>query len=81
MAALVQYSLSILVPTKYTMPWGAILLVTVFGLTEFMLESLTTSHMYSWIYYLLNYAYASIFMLTHRKLHISYWASFIILVL
>lgn len=81
MAALVQYAMSILVPTKYTVPWGAIVLVTVFGLTEFMLEALTTAHKYTWIYYLLNYAYASIFMLTHRKMHISYWASFIILVL
>ncbi len=80
-AALVQYALSTLIPTKYTVAWGAILLVTVFGLTEFLLEVLTTAHMYSWLYYVFTYVYAAIFILTKRSFHVSYWASLIILIL
>lgn len=80
-AALVQYALSTLVPTKFTFAWGAIVLVSVFGLTEFLLESLTTAHMYTWLYYIFTYVYAAIFMLTKRSFHVSYWASLIVLIL
>lgn len=80
-ATLVQYGMSLLFPAKYTVPWGGVFLVTVFGLTEFLLESLTTPHLYTWIYYLFTYAYAMVFYLSGRGFHISYWASVIIMVL
>lgn len=80
-AALVQRALTILIPTKYSVPWGAILLVTVFGLIEFALEFGTTTHMYSWLYYLLTFAYAAVYELTGRSFHLTFWACVIIMVL
>ncbi|MDE6293532.1 MAG: hypothetical protein K2L88_02785 [Clostridiales bacterium] len=80
-AALVQRALSILIPTRYSVPWGAILLVTVFGLVEFALEFGTTSHLYPWLYYILTYVYALIYELTDRSFHLTYWACIIIMVL
>ncbi|MCH5160720.1 MAG: hypothetical protein J1G04_01700 [Clostridiales bacterium] len=78
-ALLVQYACSMLFPAKYTVPWGAIFLVTVFGLIELIFELFTTNHLYPWLYYLYTYAYAAIFMLTKRSFHISYWASALIM--
>ena len=78
-ALLVQYACSMLFPAKYTVPWGAIFLVTVFGLLELVFELFTTNHVYPWIYYLYTYAYAAIFMLTKRSFHLSYWASALIM--
>lgn len=80
-AALVQRALTILIPTKYSVPWGAILLVTVFGLIEFALEFGTTPHMYPWLYYLLTFAYAAVYELTGRSFHLTFWACVIIMVL
>lgn len=80
-AALVQRALSALFPTKYSVPWGAIFLVTVFGLVEFALEAWTTTHLYPWMYYILTYAYALVYELTGRSYHLTYWASIIIMVL
>lgn len=80
-AALVQRALDILIPTRYSVPWGAILLVTVFGLFEFALEAGTTSHLYPWLYYILTYVYALIYELTDRSFHLTYWACIIIMVL
>lgn len=80
-AALVQRALTILLPTKYSVAWGAILLVTVFGLIEFVLEFSTTTHLYSWLYYILTYVYAVVYELTDRSFHLTYWACIIIMVL
>ncbi len=80
-AALFQYAMSILFPAKYTVAWGAIFLVTVYGLLEFIFEYATTIHEYPLYYYLMTYAYAAVYVLTGRSFHISYWASVIILVL
>lgn len=80
-AALVQYAMSILFPAKYTVPWGAIFLVTVYGLLEFIFEYATTDHIYSIYYYFMTYAYAAIYVLTGRSFHVSYWASVIVMVL
>ena len=80
-AELVQRALSVLIPTRYSIPWGAILLVTVFGLTEFALEFGTTVHLYSWLYYILTYVYAIVYELTKRSFHLTYWACIIIMVL
>lgn len=80
-AALVQRALSIILPAKYDVPWGAIFLVTVFGLLELIFEAGTTNHLYPWLYYFLTYAYAAIFVLTRHSFHLTYWASIIILVL
>ncbi|MDE5562275.1 MAG: hypothetical protein K2J01_01860 [Clostridiales bacterium] len=80
-AALVQRALTVLLPTKYSVPWGAIFLVTVFGLIEFALEAWTTTHLYPWLYYILTYAYALVYELTNRSFHLTYWACIIILVL
>lgn len=80
-AALTQRALSVLLPMRYSLPWGGILLVTVFGLTEFVLEFATTAHVYCWIYYILTYVYAIVFELTGRRFHLTYWACIIIMVL
>lgn len=80
-ATLVQKALTILIPTRYSVPWGAILLVTVFGLTEFALEFGTTAHMYTWLYYILTYVYAAVYELTDRSFHLTYWTCIIIMVL
>ncbi|MCH5155630.1 MAG: hypothetical protein J1F69_03400 [Clostridiales bacterium] len=80
-AALVQRALDILLPTRYSVPWGAILLVTVFGLMEFALEIGTTTHMYPWLYYILTYVYAAVYELTGRSFHLTFWACIIIMVL
>lgn len=81
MATLVQHALSTLIPTKYTVPWGAITLVTVFGLTELVLELFSTPHLYAWLYYLYTYVYAAVLTLSQRRFHLSYWASVIVMVL
>ncbi len=78
-AMLVQYAMSMLFPAKYTIPWGAVFLVTLFGLPELVLELFATTHVYPWIYYLYTYAYAAIFVLTQRSFHISYWSAAIIM--
>ncbi len=80
-AALVQYALSMLFPAKYTVPWGAIFLVTVFGLTEFLFEYTTTSHLFPSYYYFMTYAYAAIYILTGRSFHVSFWASVAVMIL
>ena len=80
-AALVQYGLSTILPAKYTVPWGSIFLVTVFGLIEFVFEQFTTTHIYCGYYYLFTYAYAIIFTLSARRFHVSYWASVAIMIL
>lgn len=80
-AALVQRALTILLPTKYSVPWGAIFLVTVFGLAEFAFEFGTTTHLYPWLYYILTYAYAVVYELTDRSFHLTYWTCIIIMVL
>ena len=80
-AALVQRALDILIPAKYSLPWGAVFLVTVFGLMEFALEIGTTTHMYPWLYYILTYVYAAVYELTGRSFHLTYWACIIIMVL
>lgn len=80
-AALVQYALSMLFPAKHTMPWGAIFLVTVYGLLELLFEYTTTDHLYPLYYYFMTYAYAAIYILTGRSFHVSFWASVIVMVL
>ena len=80
-AVLVQRALTVLLPTKHSVPWGAIFLVTVFGLIETTLEILTTTHLYPWMYYLFDYVYAAIFVLSEYRFHTTYWASFIVMVL
>ncbi|MCH5153635.1 MAG: hypothetical protein J1F71_00340 [Clostridiales bacterium] len=80
-AALIQRALDILLPTRYSVPWGAIALVTVFGLIEFLLEATTTTHLYPWLYYILTYVFAAVYELTGRSFHLTYWACIIILVL
>ncbi len=80
-AALVQTALSTLLPAKHTVPWGAIALVTVFGLLEFTLELFATTHMYPWLYYAFTYVYAAIYVLTGRSFHLSFWASVLLMVL
>ena len=80
-AALVQRALDILIPTRYSIPWGAILLVTVFGLVEFALEACTTPHLYPWLYYILTYLYAAVYELTGRSFHLTFWTCIIIMVL
>lgn len=80
-AVLVQHALDILIPTKYSIPWGAIFLVTVFGLIELLLEATTTVHMYPWLYYILTFVYALVYELTDRSFHLTYWACIIIMVL
>ncbi|MCM1367541.1 MAG: hypothetical protein NC184_01845 [Roseburia sp.] len=80
-AVLLQHAMSTLFPSKYTVPWGAVALVTVFGLVELIFELYTTSHLYPWLYYLYTFVYGAIFTLTERRFHISYWASVIVMVL
>ena len=80
-AELVQRAVSILLPAKYTVPWGAIFLVTVYGLLELIFEFGTTPHLYPWLYYLFTYAYAAIYVLTDYSFHLTYWASIVILVM
>lgn len=80
-AALIQYALSMLFPAKYTVPWGAVFLVTIYGLTELLLEYATTSHMFPLYYYFLTYAYAAIYILTGRSFHVSFWASVAVMIL
>ncbi|MCH5165303.1 MAG: hypothetical protein J1G01_02765 [Clostridiales bacterium] len=80
-AELVQRAMSKLFPAKFTVPWGAIFLVTLYGLLEFIFETTTTSHLYPWLYYLFTYAYAAIYVLTDNSFHLTYWASIIILVI
>lgn len=80
-ATLIQRALDILIPTRYSLPWGAIALVTVFGLIEFALEFGTTTHLYPWLYYILTFVYAAVYELTGRSFHLTYWACIIIMVL
>lgn len=80
-AVLIERALTILIPTRYSVPWGAIFLVTVFGLVEFALEFGTTNHLYPWLYYILTYVYALIYELTDRSFHLTFWACIIIMVL
>lgn len=80
-ATLVQYGMSILFPAKYSLPWGAIMLVAVYGTIELLLELYCTDHVYPWAYYLFTYAYALVYMLTGRSFHVSYWTSVIIMIL
>lgn len=80
-AALVQTAMSTLLPAKHTVPWGAIALVTVYGLVEFAFELFTTAHLYPWLYYLFTYVYAAIYVLTGRSFHLSFWASVVLMVL
>lgn len=80
-AALVQYACSILLPTRYTVPWGSVFLVAVYALSELIFETFTTTHMFPWVYFVYSFAYAAIFTLSGRSFHISYWASVIILIL
>ncbi len=80
-AALVQYGMSMLFPAKYTVPYGAIFLVAVYGLLEYIFETFTTTHLYTECYFALTFAYAAIFMLTQRGFHVSYWASIVTMVL
>lgn len=80
-ATLVQRGLSLLLPAKFTVPWGAIFLVTVFGLIELVLELGTTDHVYPWLYYLFTYVYAGIFVIADYRFHVTYWASIVVLVL
>lgn len=78
---LVQRALSTLIPAKYTIPWGAIFLVTVYGLIEFLFEYYATGHRFAHIYYLFTYVYAAVYVLSRRGFHASYWASVIVMVL
>ncbi len=80
-AALVQRAMTILVPAKYSLPWGSIFLVAVFGLLEFVCELELTDHLYPWMYYLFTLAYAAVFELTDHSFHLTYWTSVAILVL
>lgn len=80
-AALVQYAMSILLPAKYTVPYGSIFLVAVFGLIEYVLESFATPHLYTEYYFALTLVYGIIFALSKRSFHVSYWASVITMVL
>ena len=80
-ATLVQRALTVLSPAKHEMPWGAIFLVTAFGLIELTLELTSTRHMFPWMYYLFTYVYAAIFVLAEHRFHVTYWASFIVMVL
>lgn len=80
-ASLVQDALSILLPAKYTVPYGAIFLVTVYGLLELIFELGTTTHLYPYMYYLFTFAYAAIYVLTEHSFHLTYWAAIAILVL
>lgn len=80
-AVLVQRGLTILFPAKHTIPWGAIFLVTVYGLLELALEIWTTNHVYPWLYYLFTYVYAAVFILSDYRFHVTYWASIIVMVL
>lgn len=80
-ATLVQYGMSMLFPAKYSVPWGAVLLVAVYGTIELILELYCTDHVYALVYYLFTYAYAAVYMLTGRSFHVSYWASVIIMIL
>lgn len=80
-AALVQYGMSMLFPAKYTVPYGAIFLVAVYGLLEYIFEAFTTTHLYPECYFALTFAYAAIFTLTRRGFHVSYWASVVTMVL
>lgn len=80
-AALVQYSCSILLPTRYTVPWGSVFIVAVYALIELMFEMYTTTHAFPWVYFVYSFAYAAIFTLSGRSFHITFWASVIILIL
>ena len=80
-AAIFQQAMDILVPTPRSIPWGAILLVTVFGLFEFVLELYATTHVYPWLYYVLAYVYAAVYELTGRNFHLTFWACVVIMVL
>lgn len=80
-AVLVQRGLTILFPTRYSVPWGAIFLVTVFGLLELALEIWTTTHLYPWMYYLFAYVYAAMLVISDYRFHVTYWAAILVLVL
>ncbi len=80
-AALFQHAMGILVPTPRSIPWGAILLVTVFGLIELILELYTTTHVYPLLYYGLTYVYATVYELSKRSFHLTFWACVVIMVL
>lgn len=80
-AVLTQKALRILIPTKHEIAYGAIFLVTVFGLFEFVAEAFTTTHMYPWLYYILTYVYAAVYVLTGESYHLTFWTSVIIMVL
>lgn len=80
-ATLIQRGFTLLLPTKFTVPWGAIFLVTVFGLIELVLELGTTDHVYPWLYYIFTYVYAGIFVLADYRFHVTYWASIVVMVL
>ena len=68
-------------PSNRTIPFGAVFLVTVFGLSELALEVFSTAHMFPLIYYLFTYVYAAIYEITGRRFHLSYWASVVVMIL
>lgn len=80
-AAIFDRAMPMLVKTPRIFPWGALLLVTAFGLPELLLEFFTTTHMYSLMYYWMLYAYAAVYELTGRSFHLTYWACVVIMVL
>lgn len=80
-AELIQRALTLLMPTKHTMPWGAVFIVAVYGVLELIFELATTTHLYPWLYFAYTYAYAAIYVITNHSFHLTYWASVIIMVL
>ncbi len=80
-AELVQRAGNTLFPSKYGVPFGAIFLVTFFGLSQLAAEIFATSHMFPMLYYLFTYVYAAIYEITGRRYRLSYWASVAVMVL
>lgn len=80
-AELVRRGLTILLPSKHPVPWGALFLVAVFGVFELIFELGTTTHMYPWLYFFFTFAYAAIFEASDHRYHVTYWTSIIIMVL
>lgn len=80
-ATLVQRALSVLVPAKFTVPWGSVMLVAVFGVLELVFEAGTTDHLYPWLYFLFTFVYALAFELSEHRFHTTFWFAVVVMVL
>lgn len=77
---MVQKGCDRLFVTKYGFHVGVIMLVTVFGLLELVLELSTTNHLFPLLYYIYLYVYGIIFIVT-KSYNVTLWSAIVIMVL